>query len=83
MERGIDTTTIQTSIKVIQMLNNIIINQRFKVFLNDKGSRWCLTSNGLPQGSILAPLFFNLYVHNVPKTACNIFQYANDIDLVT
>jgi hypothetical protein len=54
------------------------INPIFKVFLNNKESRWHLTSNGLPQGSILAPLLFNLFVHDLPETDCKIFQYADD-----
>lgn len=64
-------------LKVIQWINNMIINQRFKVFLNNTESKWRLTSNGLPKGSIFA--YFNSYVHDILETACNIFQYTNDI----
>lgn len=33
------------------------------------------------QGSILTPLLFNLYVHDMPKTKSNKFQYADDTAL--
>lgn len=40
-----------------------------------------LLNNGLPQGSVLAPLLFNLYVHDMPKTKSYKFQYADDTAL--
>jgi hypothetical protein len=38
-------------------------------------------NNGLPQGSVLAPLLFSLYLSDIPSTLSNQFQYADDIAL--
>ena len=47
----------------------------------DISSSWRRQTNGLPQGSILAPTPFNLYINYVPATTCRKFIYADDICL--
>ena len=49
--------------QVIKSLRN---NRRFFVQLNDKKSKWKAQKNGLPQGSVLAPLLFNINTNNQP-----------------
>jgi len=34
--------------------------------------------NGVPQGSVLAPILFNIYVSDVPKGVCKQYSYADD-----
>jgi Reverse transcriptase (RNA-dependent DNA polymerase) len=52
-----------------------------RIFLGDKSSRWRRLNNGLPQGSVLAPILFNLYLSDIPTTMSKQFQYADDIML--
>lgn len=40
-------------------------------------------NNGLAQGSVLAPLLFNLYISDMPATISRKFGYADDWALVT
>jgi len=49
--------------------------------MGDKDNRWRTTSNGLPQGLVLASTLFNLYVHDLPKATSTKFQYADDFAL--
>jgi hypothetical protein len=49
--------------KISRCLNNMLSNRYFQVFLGDKSSRWRRLNNGLPQGSVLAPILFNQSVH--------------------
>jgi hypothetical protein len=57
----------------------MLSNRCFEVFLGDQSSRWRRLNNGLPQGSVLAPKLFNLYMSDLSSTAAKVFQYADDI----
>ncbi|KAE9523030.1 hypothetical protein AGLY_016661 [Aphis glycines] len=65
--------------KLFTLLDRMLTNRRFKVFLGNKESNWRTVLNGLPQGSVLAPTLFNLFIHDLPVTKGLKFQYADDI----
>jgi hypothetical protein len=67
--------------KISRLLNNMVSNRYFQVFLGDKSSRWRRLNNDLPQGSVLARILFNLYMSDIPITVSKQFQYADDIAL--
>jgi hypothetical protein len=65
--------------KLFNLLNNMLSNRFFQVFLGDQSSRWRRLNNGLPQVSVLAPILFNLYMSILTSTDAKVFQYADDI----
>ena len=49
--------------------------------LEGKSSQRYLVNAGVPQGSILSPALFLLYINDLPDVICNTTIYANDTTL--
>ncbi|UYV84687.1 hypothetical protein LAZ67_X003096 [Cordylochernes scorpioides] len=67
---------------IIKLINNFLTNRKITVHLNNKKSRPRTLNNGLPQGSVLAPLLFNVYTADIPTNNSQKFLYADDIALL-
>jgi len=57
----------------------LLRNRRFRVHMGDDISAWKSQVNGLPQGSVLAPTLFCLYINDLPETISRKFAYADDV----
>ena len=61
----------------------LIHNRSFTLSIGDsKRSRLRRLRNGLPQGSVLAPLLFNIYTYDLPSTISQKYAYADDLALM-
>ena len=69
---------------IVDIIRSLIENRKFFVEMDGTKSRWRSQKNGLPQGSVLAPLLFNIYTNDQPSPP-NVrrFIYADDLCLAT
>jgi len=68
---------------VVQTIELLLRNRRFRVHMGDDISSWRNQKNGLPQGSVSAPTLFSLYINDLPCILCRKFAYADDICFTT
>ena len=67
---------------MVRMIMELVRNRSFTFTTGDsKRSRLRRLKNGLPQGSVLAPLLFNIYVYDLPSTVSRRYACANDLAL--
>ena len=70
-------------IHMVQIIMELIPNRSFTLSIGDsKRSRLRRLRNGLPQGSVLAPLLFNIYTYDLPSTISQKYAYADDLALM-
>ena len=67
---------------MIRMTMELVRNRSFTLTAGDsKQSRLRRLRNGLQQGSVLAPLLFNIYTYDLPSIASQKYAYADDLAL--
>ena len=68
---------------MIRMIMELVRNRSFTLTTGDsKQSRLRRLKNGVPQGSVLAPLLFNIYTYDLPSMISRKFAYADDLALL-
>ena len=68
--------------QIFGLISSFLSNRRFRVVLDGKSSQEYPVNAGVPQGSILGPTLFVLYINDLPDDViCNIAIYADDSNL--
>ena len=68
--------------QIFDLISSFLSNRRLQVVLDGKSSQEYPVNAGFPQGSILGPTLFLLYINDLPDDViCNIAIYADDTTL--
>ena len=68
---------------MVRMIMELVGNRSFTLTTSDSNqSRLRRLKNGVPQGSVLAPLLFNIYTYDFPSMISRKFAYTDDLALL-
>ena len=65
--------------QILEWLSDFLLEQYQRVVLEGESSNWTKVSSGVPQGSIVGPILFLLYVNDIPENlSCASEMFADD-----
>ena len=68
---------------MIDWISAFLIGRKQRVVIGDSSSSWCDVDSGVPQGSVLGPLLFILYINDLPDNLTHKFKlYGYDAKLI-
>ena len=67
---------------LLKLLTDFLSNRKQRVVLNGQVSTWTSINAGVPQGSILSPLLFLIYINDLSDNlSSNVKLFADDTSL--
>ena len=68
--------------KVYTILENYLCNRQQRVLLNGQSSDWLNVNAGVPQGSVLGPLLFLIYINDLTDNLVSVSKlFADDTSI--
>ena len=65
--------------EILQWIGNWLSDRKQRVVLNGQISDWRDVLSGVPQGSVLSPLLFLIFINDIDKSVCcKILKFADD-----
>ena len=58
--------------KLLEWIKAFLTNRKQRVVVNSSKSEWCDVSSGVPQGSVLGPVLFLVYINDIEDSIMNM-----------
>ena len=69
---------------ITNWIQDFLQGRKHRVCVNGKFSEWAPVTSGIPQGSVLGPLLFVLYINDLPENIISdIYLFADDTKIFT
>ena len=68
--------------KLLDWIENFLIDRKQRVYVRGSSSDWVNVTSGVPQGSVLGPTLFIIFVNDMPNVINSILlMFADDTKL--
>ena len=68
--------------KVLCWIADFLSDRKMRIMVRGEYSEWVDVISGVPQGSVLGPILFLIYLNDIPETVnCSIKMFADDTKL--
>lgn len=67
----------------LRLMHSYVNNRQQAVVVNSVKSNHVSIKRGIPQGSVLGPLLFSIYINDLPTmlSNCDVHMYTDDVQL--
>ena len=75
-------TSLNISPEVIDWFRSYLCGRRQRIRIDDSYSEWSFTSAGVPQGGVLPPLLFSIFINTICLKISSLYHlYADDLQI--